>query len=203
MSATNEELATPVSVENLDAVVDALLERLMAKESYQSLRNNMGLGNTLGALPVANGGTGVTNLEDLRKLIVVKHELIKGMANDTSILTPDASWPDEWRYTKVAEVPAGFYAYLIHVENKGNASVNVAPALKINGTLIGYTSTSYQYLNIGSKASYTGTTFIKDVFVPEADYSSANLCGLHISPSNAAHIDGIYANITLVELVKP
>ena len=29
----------------------------------QTLRNQMGLGNTLAALPIANGGTGVTSLE--------------------------------------------------------------------------------------------------------------------------------------------
>lgn len=32
----------------------------------QTLRNQMGLGNTLAALPIANGGTGVTQLSDLQ-----------------------------------------------------------------------------------------------------------------------------------------
>lgn len=35
-------------------------------ESIKSLRNSMGLGNTTGALPVANGGTGSTSVADIK-----------------------------------------------------------------------------------------------------------------------------------------
>lgn len=36
----------------------------------QQLRADMGLGNTLGALPITNGGTGCTNITDVRKAVL-------------------------------------------------------------------------------------------------------------------------------------
>lgn len=36
----------------------------------QELRAQMGLGNTLGAVPIANGGTGVTTVEALRGVVL-------------------------------------------------------------------------------------------------------------------------------------
>ena len=65
---TAEELAKPVSVQNLKDVQEANEAQFMAAESYQSLRNNMGLGNTLGALPVENGGTGTTSIEGVKNV---------------------------------------------------------------------------------------------------------------------------------------
>ena len=36
----------------------------------QQLRADMGLGNTLGALPITTGGTGCTNIQDVREAVL-------------------------------------------------------------------------------------------------------------------------------------
>lgn len=47
--------------------VKALVTR---PEGLKSIRKNMGLGDTLGALPVENGGTGCTDADGIRKLVL-------------------------------------------------------------------------------------------------------------------------------------
>lgn len=44
-----------------------------SQSSLQSARNQMGLGNTLNALPIVNGGTGATNSETAASLLKVPH----------------------------------------------------------------------------------------------------------------------------------
>lgn len=39
-------------------------------EGLRAIRGNMGLGDTLGALPVENGGTGCTDAEGIKKLVL-------------------------------------------------------------------------------------------------------------------------------------
>lgn len=38
--------------------------------NLQEIRKEMGLGDTLGALPVENGGTGCTNADGIKKLVL-------------------------------------------------------------------------------------------------------------------------------------
>lgn len=47
--------------------VKALVTR---PEGLKAIRKNMGLGDTLGALPVENGGTGCTDVDGVKKLVL-------------------------------------------------------------------------------------------------------------------------------------
>ena len=175
--------------------------------TVQQLRNFMGLGNTTGALPVANGGTGQTNLND----VTVGRATNDGAGNNiASTYVPKAlsqslealCWlpyagagsPDQADLLKFNLLKSGFYSAVcqtntqIFVSNANNNWLNVLNCRHDNACTGGDT-TRYGMLiyspmtvagNLYWRQQYSGNWQAEKVIIDSANlasYMSSNTAG--------------------------
>lgn len=85
------------------------------------LRGQMGLGSTLGVLPVANGGTGCSSVEDVVEMLGIEERI--DIALENTIIALQTRWEGSFEYvgsfkgTKTFDITGGSGSYIQKIDN--------------------------------------------------------------------------------------